>query len=117
MGRIAIVSCPPDMSCYETNEFQNGVKIDRDILHQSSLDQGAVDITCRFVLDIVSEKKSHAPKVVIEGFDDTTLGTLRQLYQAGIRYVQGYIVGMSGTEIYRLDQKQSDYLKHLINNV
>jgi len=93
------------------------VKIDRDILHQSSLDQGAVDITCRFVLDIVSEKKSHAPKVVIEGFDDTTLGTLRQLYQAGIRYVQGYIVGMSGTEIYRLDQKQSDYLKHLINNV
>ncbi|MGH7997875.1 MAG: EAL domain-containing protein, partial [Brasilonema sp.] len=88
------------------------VKIDRDILHQAS-----IDITCRFVLDLASEGRSHAPKVVIEGFDNTSPVTLGKLYQLGIRYVQGYIIGKSGTELNRLDPQQRDYLKQLINNV
>ncbi|NJM72700.1 MAG: EAL domain-containing protein [Scytonema sp. RU_4_4] len=88
------------------------VKIDRDILHQAS-----IDITCRFVLDLASEGRSHAPKVVIEGFDNTSPVTLGKLYQLGIRYVQGYIIGKSGTELNRLDPQQRDYLKQLISHV
>jgi EAL domain-containing protein (putative c-di-GMP-specific phosphodiesterase class I) len=92
------------------------IKIDRDILHQATLQQEIFEIICRFVLDIASEGRSHAPKVVIEGFDSKSSVTLAQLYQLGIRYVQGYIIGKAGSELIRLDAQQIEYLKTLINN-
>lgn len=92
------------------------VKIDRDILQQATINPGSIDIICRFVLDLASEGRSHAPKVVIEGFDSTSPVTLGKLYKLGIRYVQGYIVGKANDEIIRLDPQQRDYLKNLISS-
>ncbi len=92
------------------------VKIDREILYQATIQPGAIDITCRFVLDLASEGRSHAPKVVIEGFDSTSPVTLGKLYKLGIRYVQGHIIGKAGAEMTRLDPQQRDYLKNLISN-
>ncbi|UKO98777.1 EAL domain-containing protein [Nostoc sp. UHCC 0870] len=92
------------------------VKIDRDILQQVTINPNSIDIICRFVLDLVSEGRSHAPKVVIEGFDSTSPVTLGKLHKLGIRYVQGYIVGKAGNEIGRLDTQQRDYLKNIISS-
>jgi EAL domain-containing protein (putative c-di-GMP-specific phosphodiesterase class I) len=87
------------------------VKIDRDLLHQ---DQECSAITLRFVLDLASSRLLRAPKVVVEGFDDESPVTLRQLHQSGIRYVQGHLIGKATPQLYRLDKDQYDYLKRLI---
>ncbi|BAY96034.1 MULTISPECIES: EAL domain-containing protein [unclassified Tolypothrix] len=91
------------------------VKIDRDILQQANLNPGSIDIICKFVLDLASEGRSHAPKVVIEGFDSTSPVTLGKLYKLGIRYVQGYTIGKAGNEIIRLEPQQYNYLKNIIS--
>jgi|GEM_PF-579615 EAL domain-containing protein (putative c-di-GMP-specific phosphodiesterase class I)/uncharacterized caspase-like protein len=92
------------------------IKIDREILQQANFHPSSIDIICRFVLDLASEGRSHAPKVVIEGFDSTSPVTLGKLYKLGIRYVQGYIVGKAGDQISRLEPQQRDYLKNLISS-
>ena len=85
------------------------VKIDREVLHHRFS-----DIAIRFVLDISTHDRLHAPRVIIEGFDSAAQTTLEELYNLGIRYVQGYIVGRAGPKLYRLDKEVIQYLENLI---
>jgi EAL domain-containing protein (putative c-di-GMP-specific phosphodiesterase class I) len=87
------------------------VKIDRDLLYQG---QASTEITLRFVLDLASSTRLRAPKVVVEGFDDGCPMTLGQLYQVGIRYVQGHIIGKASPDVQRLGKDRTTYLRQLI---
>jgi EAL domain-containing protein (putative c-di-GMP-specific phosphodiesterase class I) len=87
------------------------VKIDRELLYQ---DQESTEITLRFVLDLASSTRLRAPKVVVEGFDDGCPITLGQLYQVGIRYVQGHVIGKASPDLSRLGREHTTYLRQLI---
>ncbi|MFG1605655.1 EAL domain-containing protein [Actinoplanes sp. NPDC049265] len=69
------------------------IKVDRAILHhrQALLELSFVVAMARDALD---RGETHAPRVVIvEGVDEHSPVTLRQLAEKKIRHVQGYIVG------------------------
>lgn len=85
------------------------VKIDRDLLQQR-----AVDATRRLVVETSIKNHLRVPKIVVEGFDSTSPVTLRELYQMGIRYVQGYVIGEAGSKLSRLEQSQSNDLRRRI---
>lgn len=85
------------------------VKIDRDALqHEFS------DLTIRFVIDVVARGRLSAPRVMIEGFDSASRLTLKDLYDLGVRYVQGYVVGRAGPRLYTLEAELQQYLEGLI---
>jgi EAL domain-containing protein (putative c-di-GMP-specific phosphodiesterase class I) len=87
------------------------VKIDRDLLYQERV---PTEITLRFVLDLASSTRLRAPKVVVEGFDNSSPMTLGMLYGLGIRYVQGHIIGKASPQLHRLGKERSRYLRQLI---
>jgi EAL domain-containing protein (putative c-di-GMP-specific phosphodiesterase class I) len=82
------------------------VKIDRDAL---------MDNFGGFTLEFIIRLAKRLPgetKVVLEGFDDDSVYSLRKLYNFGIRYVQGHEFGVSRPEIDdRLQQKMIDLIK------
>jgi EAL domain-containing protein (putative c-di-GMP-specific phosphodiesterase class I) len=86
------------------------VKIDRDILLQKDF----CDLTLQYVKQMVDVNKTSPPVVVIEGFDGSTdmAVSLRRLYDDGIRYVQGYVIGRAGAELYDLDEEVERYLRN-----
>jgi EAL domain-containing protein (putative c-di-GMP-specific phosphodiesterase class I) len=85
------------------------VKIDRDILLQKDF----CELTLRYVKQMVDINKISHPVVVIEGFDGTTdmAVSLKRLYDDGIRYVQGYIIGRAGPDLYDLSDEVERFLK------
>ncbi|MCG6136805.1 MAG: caspase family protein [Nostoc sp. LLA-1] len=86
------------------------VKIDRDILHQQQ-----VDIIIRFVREIVARSSElHLTKIIVEGLDEYSPINLYQLQQLGVAYVQGYIIGKAGPNIYRLPPEKYESLRKLI---
>jgi EAL domain-containing protein (putative c-di-GMP-specific phosphodiesterase class I) len=88
------------------------VKIDRDILHQ---DQS--DIIIKFVREIVRRSSElHITQVIIEGLDEESPVKLDELKELGVTYVQGYVVGESGPDIYRLPREKREALWKLIHN-
>jgi EAL domain-containing protein (putative c-di-GMP-specific phosphodiesterase class I) len=89
------------------------VKIDRDLLYQERV---PTEITLRFVLDLASSTLLRAPKVVVEGFDNSSPITLGMLYRLGIRYVQGHIIGKASPELHRLGKERTRYLQQLIQD-
>jgi EAL domain-containing protein (putative c-di-GMP-specific phosphodiesterase class I) len=89
------------------------VKIDRDLLYQ---EREPTEITLRFVLDLASSTRLRAPKVVVEGFDNSSPMTLGMLYRLGIRYVQGHIIGKASPELNRLGKERTQYLRRLIQD-
>ena len=52
----------------------------------------------------------------MEGFDGTSdmAVSLGQIYQYGIRYVQGYVVGRAGSQLYDLDDEAAKRLKNML---
>jgi EAL domain-containing protein (putative c-di-GMP-specific phosphodiesterase class I) len=86
------------------------IKIDRDILHQPH-----ADIIIRFVNEIVEEASQlKDSEVIIEGVDEDSPVSLYELKKLGINYVQGYIVGEAGPDIYRLSSEKSQLLRKQI---
>jgi uncharacterized caspase-like protein/EAL domain-containing protein (putative c-di-GMP-specific phosphodiesterase class I) len=85
------------------------VKVDRDVLLH-----GYTETTLKFVLDLATQGRLRFPKVMIEGFDGTSPITLRELYNLGIRYVQGYQIGKSGPKLYRLEKDTAQFLTNLL---
>ena len=85
------------------------VKIDRDILLQKDF----CDLTLKYVKQMVDVNKTSPPVVVIEGFDGSTdmAVSLKRLYDDGIRYVQGYVIGRAGPELYELNEEVESFLK------
>jgi len=86
------------------------VKIDRDILHHEYS-----EMTIHYVIDLVTRGRLRSPKVVIEGFDNSSRVKLDQLYNWGIRYVQGHIIGKAGPKLARLEEETVKYLESLIS--
>lgn len=89
------------------------VKIDRELLYQ---ERQPTEITLRFVLDLASSTRLRAPKVVVEGFDNSSPMTLGQLYRLGIRYVQGHVIGKASPELSRLGKDRTRFLQRLIQD-
>lgn len=86
------------------------VKIDRDILHKHQF-----ATILKFVRDIVLESSElHITKVIVEGLDEHSPVNLNQLNSLGIRYVQGYVVGKAGPDVYRLSSEKYKSLKRLL---
>jgi hypothetical protein len=73
------------------------IKIDRAILHHPLALQ-EISLVVRIAKDAVERGETFAARsVVVEGFDEDSPVSLRQLYQCGVRYVQGYITGPRAT--------------------
>jgi EAL domain-containing protein (putative c-di-GMP-specific phosphodiesterase class I) len=85
------------------------VKIDRDVLHHPFF-----DTTIKFVRDIVTRDRGYSTPVIVEGFDEESQVSLSQLYNLGIRHVQGYIIGRPSQQIYQLEKEIAQYLEHLL---
>ncbi|HSO13227.1 MAG TPA: EAL domain-containing protein, partial [Anaerolineales bacterium] len=90
------------------------VKIDRDVL----LRKDFCELTLDYVKRMVEINKTSSPVIVIEGFDGSTAMavTLRQIFENGIKYVQGYVVGRAGPELYDLSDSLTDELKHRLTD-
>jgi EAL domain-containing protein (putative c-di-GMP-specific phosphodiesterase class I) len=86
------------------------VKIDREMLHHDF-----TDYTIQFVLNVVTRGQTEEPIVVVEGFDHDSWVTLDRIYGLGIRYVQGYIIGRAGPNVYQLDTKEIQDFETLIS--
>lgn len=86
------------------------VKIDRDVL----LRKDFCELTLQYVKQMVETNKTSSPIIVIEGFDGTTdmAVTLKQIFDYGIKRVQGYIVGKAGPDLYDLSVNVKDELNH-----
>jgi EAL domain-containing protein (putative c-di-GMP-specific phosphodiesterase class I)/uncharacterized caspase-like protein len=88
------------------------LKIDRDILKLNSA-YDAVKFILSFVDDLTSKKYLKKAKVILEGFDDeiNTRLKLGKLYDLGVKYIQGYIVGEPVPDsLLRIDQTLRDQL-------
>lgn len=79
----------------------NHVKIDNEIIHE----EGS-RITIRYVNEMIREKILTTSRIVIEGYDEKSKLTLRELYDLGIRYVQGFKVGEASPTIYARLEKE-----------
>ncbi len=67
------------------------IKVDRSILHHS-LALGELELVVQLARESWHSGSSATPRaVVVEGFDAESPVSLRELYERGIRYVQGYI--------------------------
>ncbi|GGL04561.1 hypothetical protein GCM10012284_43940 [Mangrovihabitans endophyticus] len=72
------------------------IKVDRAILHhRQALEE------LRLVVDVARDPMTRgqtqaARTVIVEGVDDQTPLTLRQIYRQGIRHIQGHITGERG---------------------
>jgi EAL domain-containing protein (putative c-di-GMP-specific phosphodiesterase class I) len=88
------------------------VKIDRDILLQKDI----CDITLQYIRQMTAIKETSATYVIVEGFDGSSdmAVTLQQIYEHDIRYVQGYIIGRAGPELYDLDDEATRRLIDMI---
>lgn len=86
------------------------VKIDRDILQQDAIEE-----TIKYVLRRVSYGRASPTKVIVEGFDNESKISLKSLYDLGVHYVQGYIVGRASSELNFLNENEVQVLRHLIN--
>jgi EAL domain-containing protein (putative c-di-GMP-specific phosphodiesterase class I) len=88
----------------------NYVKIDRSILLGDHS-----ELTLSYVLSLIKKRKLQASKVVVEGYEEGALElSLYDLYEIGIRYIQGYIVGNVGPDLYRLDKSVESKLRNLL---
>lgn len=76
------------------------VKIDSSILHAPKK-EGAL---CIDYVVAMTRLNATAPRVVVEGFDTACEWTAQELYQAGIRYVQGFSVAEPKHELSRIEQ-------------
>ncbi|MFI5893595.1 EAL domain-containing protein [Actinoplanes sp. NPDC051513] len=79
------------------------IKVDRGILHHRLALQ-ELDLVVALARDPVERGETPTPRVVIvEGVDDESPITLRQIHKRGIRHVQGYVTGERGApELRRL---------------
>lgn len=83
------------------------IKIDREILYHEPF-----NVIIKFVQDIVATTNPLNPaNIIIEGLDESSPITLKQLKRLGISYVQGHIIGKAGDKIYRLSQEKSEFLR------
>jgi EAL domain-containing protein (putative c-di-GMP-specific phosphodiesterase class I) len=89
------------------------VKIDREILLQKDI----CDITLKYIWDMTCRKETSTTYVIVEGFDGSSdmAVSLQQIYQYGIRYVQGYVVGRAGSRLYDLDDEAARRLKKMLS--
>lgn len=83
------------------------VKIDREILYHQP-----VNAIIHFVHEIAYINNPLNPaSVIIEGLDESSPLNLRNLKNLGVSYVQGYIVGKAGANIYRLSLEKYKFLE------
>jgi EAL domain-containing protein (putative c-di-GMP-specific phosphodiesterase class I) len=72
------------------------IKVDRAIL-QHELATQELDLVVAVARAAVERGETHTPRaVVVEGVDDESPVSLRQIYRSGIRHVQGYVTGERG---------------------
>ena len=90
--------------------FPNYVKIDRNILINDHS-----EVTLSFIINLIQSGSLHSSKIVVEGYEESPQKlSLRDLYRIGIRYVQGYLVGSSGPDLYRFDKSLELKMKNLL---
>ena len=78
------------------------IKIDRAILHHRQAIQ-ELKLVVAVSRDAIDRGETHTPRpVIVEGVDHESPVSLRQIYRAGIRHIQGYITGERGTPDLRL---------------
>jgi EAL domain-containing protein (putative c-di-GMP-specific phosphodiesterase class I) len=85
------------------------VKVDRAILQQQ-----AIRPTIEFLNQTLIKRYLRSPKIVIEGVDQTSPFSLAQLHKLGVRYIQGYIVGLPTSEPIRLTKEDKEELARLL---
>jgi EAL domain-containing protein (putative c-di-GMP-specific phosphodiesterase class I) len=82
------------------------IKIDQEILsHRTAF--AAINFVVAFVNEMTSKMFLRKARIVVEGFDSTRPQgvTLRQLYDMGIEYIQGYTSGAASGDLQRLNQE------------
>lgn len=80
------------------------IKVDRGILHHRQALQ-ELDLVVAVARDAMERGETHTARaVIVEGVDDQSPLSLRQIYKRGIKHVQGHITGERGApELRRLN--------------
>jgi EAL domain-containing protein (putative c-di-GMP-specific phosphodiesterase class I) len=77
------------------------IKVDRGILHHRQALQ-ELDLVVAVARDAMERGETHTARaVIVEGVDDQSPLTLRQIYKRGIKHVQGHITGERGAPMLR----------------
>lgn len=82
------------------------IKMDREILFHDTW-----RTTLNYVLDIANHGRLNPPQVIIEGYDSTCPIPLNHLYRAGVRFIQGYLIGKATDKLYRLSKELVERLE------
>lgn len=85
------------------------VKIDRDVLLHAF---GKPVI--RFVVDLTRAGKLRSTKVVVEGFDSDSTISLADIYNSGVRHVQGFRLGEPAPQPYQLSDGKAHEIRRLL---
>jgi EAL domain-containing protein (putative c-di-GMP-specific phosphodiesterase class I) len=95
------------------------LKIDREILLLETA-KDTVEFIIRFMNHLTSRKFLRRSKIVVEGFDKIANRnvSMHNLYNVGVQFIQGYIIGEPRLgELDRIDKQGRDYLISLIKGV
>ena len=81
------------------------IKIDRDILLHPH-----PECTIEYVKKIVNASHPHPIRIIVEGFDGDSRLTLKQLYELGVRYIQGHMIRKANLSVAGLSKEETEYI-------
>lgn len=84
------------------------VKIDRAVLHHRD-----ADLELRLVLDVAKRRRLH-DQVIVEGVDEHCPLSLHQLWQLGVRRIQGHITERGSARVDYLQPETTERLAALV---
>ncbi|MFZ5909241.1 MAG: EAL domain-containing protein [Chloroflexota bacterium] len=81
------------------------IKIDRDVLHHQH-----PSITIDYVVKMVKKLHPGFTKIIVEGFDGNHRISLAELYNLGIRFVQGHLIRRGSPNLDELDYQVKTFI-------
>jgi EAL domain-containing protein (putative c-di-GMP-specific phosphodiesterase class I) len=84
----------------------NHIKVDRDILLHPH-----PEVTISYVQNIIKKYHPHRNEIVIEGYDGCSQISLRQLYDLGIRHVQGHMIRVAMQSVSDLNEQEIEFIE------
>src|SRR5258706_4540308 len=90
----------------------NHIKIDREILSQKFPLE-----TIKYVIKTVrSMHKYQNTNIVVEGYDGLSRGSLAEMFNVGIKYVQGHLLRRASETVRNLDEDETRFIVDSLNS-
>lgn len=88
------------------------IKIDRDVLHHRY-----PALTIEYVIKMVKKLRPGHTNIVVEGYDGLQRISLAEMFELGIRYVQGHLIRRGSETLHELEGEVKTYLLNQLNDI